>query len=445
MGCAASTPEADKNNAGATASNGDDNAPAPGQLDGGEGAPRNVVKVQAAPTVKMSKAQELALKKRQEEEEAEKKKKNARARTKKDAPPPEIRTTRAADLAAAKQRSDNVSSPAANKGGKTMASKVSPSPKAASSEATNPLLTPSMSESMPTAMAASSSTAMSPAPDPTFTEDDFRGFTRMKMLGKGSFGTTYECGLRSCKIVCVKVIEFGLGASLEDLAQLRSEIALMKRFNHPNIVQYYGCTEDETSKNINIFMEYVTGGTLTSYLKRFDHSDNRGRLPTETAKDWTRQMLLGVQYLHDSGVIHRDIKGANILVTNHGVLKLADFGCSKSIDEACSRTRGCSTMVGTPYWMAPEVLKSEPYGTKADIWSVGCTVVEMVTGKPPWPEMDNMWAAVYKIANSKGLPPGIPKDLSKDMIAFLEKCFERDPKKRPTAAELLKHKWLASG
>merc|ERR1719238_2063593 len=120
----------------------------------------------------------------------------------------------------------------------------------------------------------------------------------------------------------------------------------------PNIVQYYGCTEDETSKNINIFMEYVTGGTLTSYLKRFDHSDNRGRLPTETAKDWTRQMLLGVQYLHDSGVIHRDIKGANILVTNHGVLKLADFGCSKSIDEAWSRTgrRPTSGPSGAPLW-----------------------------------------------------------------------------------------------
>jgi serine/threonine protein kinase len=273
----------------------------------------------------------------------------------------------------------------------------------------------------------------------TFTEDDFRGFTRMKMLGKGSFGTTYECGLRSCRTVCVKVIEFGLGASDGDLVQLRTEIALMKRFDHPNIVRYFGCTEDATSKNINIFMELVSGGALPSYLRRFDHA----RLPPETAKDWSRQMLRGVQYLHDSGVIHRDIKGANILVTNDGVLKLADFGCSKSIDEACSKTRGCSTMVGTPYWMAPEVLKSEPYGTKADVWSVGCTIVEMVTGKPPWPEMDNMWAAVYKIANSKGLPPGIPKDLPRDMISFLERCFERDPKRRASAAQLLNDKWLA--
>merc|ERR1711991_884688 len=122
-------------------------------------------------------------------------------------------------------------------------------------------------------------------------------------------------------------------------------------------------------------------------------------------------------------------------------------GCSKKIDDVCSGSHGCKTMVGTPYWMAPEVIKSEAlgkgYGTKSDVWSVACTIVEMVTGKPPWPECGSMWAAVYKIANSQGLPTEIPKDLGDDMRDFLEKCFERDPDRRPAAAELLKHSWIA--
>ena len=273
----------------------------------------------------------------------------------------------------------------------------------------------------------------------TYTDADFAGFQTMKLLGKGAFGSTYEAGLKSCKIVCVKVIEFGdLADSSSEMATLRNEISLMKRFNHPNIVQYYGCTEDSQKKQIYIFMEYVTGGTLNHYMNKFS------KVPIETAKDWTRQMIEGVKYLHDQGVVHRDIKGANILMTLGGVVKLADFGCSKSIDDACSKTRGCQTMVGTPYWMAPEVLKCESYGTKSDVWSVGCTVCEMVTGKPPWPESENMWSAVYKIANSKGLPPNIPKDLPKQMMGFLERCFERDPSKRASCAELLKHPWLTS-
>jgi serine/threonine protein kinase len=207
-------------------------------------------------------------------------------------------------------------------------------------------------------------------------------------------------------------------------------------------VQYYGCHEDKTKNTLNIFMEYVTGGSLNSFIKRFR------TLPHNTVRQWTVQIVRGVKYLHDEGIVHRDIKGDNILVTMDGIVKLADFGCSKAIDEVCNKANGdkagCKTMVGTPYWMAPEVIKCETdgYGFKSDVWSVGCTVVEMVTGRPPWPESDSMWAAVFKIANSTGLPPGIPKDLSPDMMNFLERCFERDPAKRASAAELLDHKWL---
>jgi hypothetical protein len=268
--------------------------------------------------------------------------------------------------------------------------------------------------------------------------EDFADFQPMKLLGKGSFGMVYEAGLSNGKTVCVKVVELGSMSSEADLKGLKNEINLMKALNHPNIVQYYGCTEDKAKNTLNIFMEYVTGGTMNHYIKKFK------TLPRDTVRQWAYQIVSGIKYLHSMNIVHRDIKGDNILVTIDGIVKVADFGCSKQIDDVCSKSHGCQTMVGTPYWMAPEVIKCEPggYGTKSDIWSVGCTIVEMVTGKPPWPECNSMWAAVYKIANSKGLPTEIPKDLSEDMMDFLEKCFERDPVKRPAAEELLKHRWI---
>eukprot|EP00331_Platyophrya_macrostoma_P021053 CAMPEP_0176468890 /NCGR_PEP_ID=MMETSP0127-20121128/39413_1 /TAXON_ID=938130 /ORGANISM="Platyophrya macrostoma, Strain WH" /LENGTH=665 /DNA_ID=CAMNT_0017862647 /DNA_START=178 /DNA_END=2175 /DNA_ORIENTATION=+ len=269
-------------------------------------------------------------------------------------------------------------------------------------------------------------------------EQDLEGWRMLKMLGKGSFGAVYEALLQCGRTVCVKVIELGAITDGTELAKLRSEIALMKRLHHPNIVQYHGCLEDKAKNTINIFMEFVTGGTLNSFVKKFKS------IPLPLIRSWTLQIMCGVKYLHDCGIVHRDIKGDNVLVSNDGVIKLADFGCSKSIDDVCSKTHGCQTMVGTPYWMAPEVIKCDAggYGMKSDIWSVGCTVVEMITGKPPWPECNSMWAAVYKIANSNGLPTEIPKDLDPLLMNFLERCFERDPSKRGSAMELMEHPFL---
>jgi hypothetical protein len=292
--------------------------------------------------------------------------------------------------------------------------------------------------------AVSSSPAAVPPPPPPapvvrpISEQDLEGWTAHKMLGKGSFGAVYEVALPCGRIVCVKVIELGSISDGTELEKLRGEIALMKRLHHTNIVQYFGCLEDKAKKTINIFMELVSGGTLNTFVKKFK------TIPIPTIRNWTHQMVLGVKYLHDCGIVHRDIKGDNVLVSMDGVLKLADFGCSKSIDDVCSKTHGCQTMVGTPYWMAPEVIKCDAggYGMKSDIWSIGCTVVEMVTGKPPWPECNSMWAAVYKIANSTGLPTEIPKDLDPQLMSFLEVCFERDPSRRPSAAELLQHPFM---
>ncbi|KPA80801.1 putative protein kinase [Leptomonas pyrrhocoris] len=292
---------------------------------------------------------------------------------------------------------------------------------------------------------AGSDSLMSPltlalnAPQVLLEDSELEGWTPLKTIGKGSFGAVYTALLRNGRTVCCKVIELGNVESEEEMEKLRNEIALMKRLHHPNCVQYYGSLEDRTKNTLNIFMEYVSGGTLTSFVNKFKS------IPLETMRQWAYQMATGVKYLHDCGIVHRDIKGDNVLVSVDGIVKLADFGCSKSIDDVCSATHGCSTMVGTPYWMAPEVIKCEAggYGMKSDIWSLGCTIVEMLTGKPPWPECNSMWAAVYKIANSTGLPTEIPSDVDAELMDLLEKCFERNPKLRLTATALLQHPFFA--
>lgn len=399
MGCGSSHAAADSNDADAAPIRQISVAPAPDAAPEESSTSSSALKKSTSgPVVKLSKAQELAAKKREEERQEEERRK--RLSTVKLSEGPSVRTTRASEMARdSKANLKEASSPS------TKAKTVEPTP---------------IVEDRP-----------------TVTDADLVNCQIGKVLGRGSFGSTFECTLQTGLVCCVKVIEFGGIADPSEIANLRAEITLMKRLVHPHIVHYYGSTDDAAGKRILIFMELVGGGTLTQYLRQYQ------KVPRDLLKKWVRQMLLGVRYLHDSGVVHRDIKGANILMTTDGTIRLADFGCSKSIGETCSKTKGCSTMVGTPYWMAPEVLKSLPYGPKADIWSVGCTIVEMITGKPPWPEMPNMWAAVYKIANSNGPPPGIPKDIPKELARFLERSFERNPAFRATADELLQHPYLS--
>jgi len=276
--------------------------------------------------------------------------------------------------------------------------------------------------------------------DGSFTDADFQGWKRGNILGKGSFGAVYLGLLTNGKFVAAKTIEFGSESAEEDLLVFQQELALMKELRHKNIVRYLGSEFLPDQNILNMFVEYVPQGTLSQVTKKFN------TLPIPTVRSMTKQILEGLEYLHRHGIVHRDIKGDNILLDNEGTIKLADFGCSKKLDALCSKTHGCNTMVGTPYWMAPEVITNEQgYGFKADIWSVGCTIVEMLTAKPPWPEFDSMWQAIYHIANSTGPPPNIPKDIvdkHPDLRDLLDRCFERDVNLRPSASELLQHTFI---
>lgn len=219
------------------------------------------------------------------------------------------------------------------------------------------------------------------------------------------------------------------------LSALEHEIELLQELQHENIVQYLSsCIDDD---HLNIFLEYVPGGSVTSLLR------NYGAFEEPLVRNWVRQILLGLNYLHERDIIHRDIKGANMLVDNKGGIKISDFGISKKVEDNLlpGHRAHRPSLQGSVFWMAPEVVKQTAYTQKADIWSVGCLVVEMLTGEHPWAQLTQM-QAIFKIGMSS--KPAIPADISPEAEDFLQLTFELNHEKRPSATELLKHPWVAS-
>ncbi|XP_054805814.1 mitogen-activated protein kinase kinase kinase NPK1 [Prosopis cineraria] len=259
-----------------------------------------------------------------------------------------------------------------------------------------------------------------------------------ELIGCGAFGRVYMgMNLDSGELIAVKqVLIAARGASKEKtqahILELEEEVKLLKNLKHPNIVRYLGTAREEDS--LNILLEFVPGGSISSLLGKF------GSFPESVIKMYTKQLLLGLEYLHKNGIIHRDIKGANILVDNKGCIKLADFGASKKVVELATMN-GAKSMKGTPYWMAPEVILQTGHSFSADIWSVGCTVIEMATGKPPWSEQFQEVAALFHIGTTKSHPP-IPDHLSVEAKDFLLNCLQKEPDLRPSASDLLQHPFV---
>ncbi|KAL7598090.1 hypothetical protein Lser_V15G23347 [Lactuca serriola] len=259
-----------------------------------------------------------------------------------------------------------------------------------------------------------------------------------ELIGCGAFGRVYMgMNLDSGELLAVKQVSVVVNTASKDKTQahireLEEEVKLLKNLSHPNIVRYLGTAREEES--LNIFLEFVPGGSISSLLGKF------GSFPESVIRMYTKQLLLGLEYLHKNGIMHRDIKGANILVDNKGRIKLADFGASKKVVELATMT-GAKSMKGTPYWMAPEVILQTGHSFSADIWSVGCTVIEMATGKPPWSQQYQEVAALFHIGTTKAHPP-IPDHLSAEAKDFLLKCLQKEPNLRPDASELLQHPFV---
>lgn len=251
------------------------------------------------------------------------------------------------------------------------------------------------------------------------------------LLGKGSFGEVYKgTHHKSGETFALKIIDLDEANDVRDLIK---EIHFLSRVRSAHLTSYYETFLEETK--MWIVLEYCGGGSCSDLLKCFGH------LLEDVTCFILRDVLRGLEYLHSQKKVHRDIKLANILLTNDGAVKLADFGVSGEM--SLTRTRR-NTLVGTPYWMAPEVIthNSRGYDTKADIWLTGITAIEFVTGRPPLSSVEPM-EALFKIPKNK--PPELEgAHYSEDIKDFVKYCLVKSAKHRPTALTLLHHRYIST-
>lgn len=222
---------------------------------------------------------------------------------------------------------------------------------------------------------------------------------RGNLIGRGSFGKVYHAlNIATGDWIAVKQVDAVVTKSDQRNLDLQAasdalhrEIRLLKDLDHENIVQCLGYDSNVAEGHLYIFLEYVPGGSISSLLSKYRFFDE------PLVKYYTRQILSGLQYLHSCNILHRDIKADNVLIDLDGVCKIADFGLSKNQQEGAYDTMSNnSTMRGTVFWMAPEILTNN-YSAKVDVWSLGCTVLEMITGEHPWMDLCAL-AALYQVS-----------------------------------------------
>ena len=258
------------------------------------------------------------------------------------------------------------------------------------------------------------------------------------IIGEGSFARVYRAvDVETGSSVAVKQISLD-EVDPESASQMEKEISMLKELSHPNLVRYINTKR--VNSRLNIILEYCTEGSITRMLREF------GAFPERLIRLYTKQMVDALIYLHEKEIVHRDIKGGNVLVHgdgSRGIVKLSDFGCSKKLGSSKFLEKS-SKMKGTVLWMAPEAANQAPEtGTASDIWSLGATIIEMATGRPPWSEdgFIEEIPALIKIATTQ-TPPKFPEKLSPAGLSFLKNCMEIDPKNRFTAKQLSLHEFL---
>ncbi|EGG19711.1 p21-activated protein kinase [Cavenderia fasciculata] len=260
-------------------------------------------------------------------------------------------------------------------------------------------------------------------------DDPKKIYFNINKIGEGGAGEVFEAvNSRTNNTVAIKKMKL----KAQNLKTVINEIGMMKNSTHPNIVQYIDSyiVADE----LWVAMELMRGGCLTEVLDQY-----RDIQLTENQISFVcGEVLRGLEYIHKFNRIHRDIKSDNILIGSQGEIKLADFGYAAQLTQARQQR---NSVVGTPYWMAPELIKGNNYDFKVDVWSLGIMTREMAEGEPPYLEFPPLRALF--LLTTQGVPP--LRDAykwSKEFNEFVNLCLEKDTEKRPTAAELLQHPFI---
>lgn len=214
---------------------------------------------------------------------------------------------------------------------------------------------------------------------------------------------------------------------------MRKEVMLLRDLDHLNIVKYYQTDLSADMTSIDVLIEYVPGGSLKRIIQKYN------KLEETIVRHYIKQLVYGLIYLHEHGVVHRDLKCANVLLSANGVIKLSDFGSSRKFDS--DEVELSKSLKGSPYWMAPEVVMKRGHSFSADIWSLGCMIIEMITGRPPWSNLSRESKQVLKLIATANNLPSIP-DCSDDLKDLIHQCLSRDATQRPTAKQLLEHRFL---
>jgi len=253
----------------------------------------------------------------------------------------------------------------------------------------------------------------------------------IRKIGKGASGIVWY-GLLDGRPVAVKQIELrevSQKRSLEVRNAIKREVQLLQSLNCVHIVRYFGMFASRAQQQITLIMELIPGLPVTAFVL------DRIRLPERFAAFIIQQVLLGLKFLEENKIIHRDVKPDNLLMTARGVVKMIDFGTAATLDKQNIR----KSTVGTPWYCAPEVIRSEDYSYPADIWSLGCSLIELLSGKPPYDDLADV-ACLFKMA--EGHMPPLPPKISSECESFLHDCLAPLPQNRLSASALLQHPWI---